>query len=139
MGVYTALKIRCKIKPEYCPIIEELHKVYSWDRVSINFPEYNWLDVWARIYRADFIPFGSMAIYPDWNESTDTHSTFENGEWYFCCSLKNYENEISDFVDLVFLNIVEELYECKMQYESNPSDSYTLEQLKEYAFHQRLN
>ena len=67
-----------------------------------------------RIFRSSFIPYGALCYMP--NEWDEEPVSYNNGEWFLCCSLKDYENTICYFITKVLPIIadswdLEELYE----------------------------
>lgn len=130
MGMYTGLRARVKIKPEYRSAIQKLHDNHcndyidedGWDSLDHN--EIPNLSIWKAITRRNFIPFGGLAYMPDGFEQpfTDCGGSKFDGEWWtFSCSLKNYNNEIGTFTLLILKEIVEEIDYCQRLYE----ESYT--------------
>lgn len=138
MGMYTGFKAQVDVKPLYRPAIHYLHNISDedWDAVGNNtwravwmkFPYDNFLK-WSTFSRSCFIPFGCLAYMPkDFSnaENGESYSRFdeEEGIWQFCCSLKNYNNEIQNFVDLVLKEIVENVDYCYHLYEEYPMPDY---------------
>jgi hypothetical protein len=139
MGMYTGLRVKCKIKSEYRPIILDLDLMKDddnregkyWLVLADKYPQYQFLREWGRFDRSNFIPFGAVCYldYP-WGDGHACYSN-ENGIWDFECSLKNYKSEIEFFLKNVLAEIAEEIYTCDYQYEeSYNSTSYSLEDLK---------
>lgn len=126
--MYTGLRAKLKIKPEFHTVINRLHLVpqmpsnefeykSDWGQVAEAFPEYPFLEEWARVARSNFIPFGALAYMPWEDDDPEWQRSFKDGIWTFQCSLKNYGDEIGTFVDLILRNIVEEVHELYHLYE----------------------
>jgi hypothetical protein len=131
MGMYTGFRFSGIVKSffreyvENCLVIGCEKELYGWEGVwrlsglmgGFDMPFQKELSKWTLVGRKDFIPFGAMSYMPDhWGEQ---HSTFDknNGEWNFICSLKNYENEIGQFIETILPYITEECYLCETLYE----------------------
>lgn len=126
MGMYTGLRCKVIIKPEYREEMKYLHEIdYEWEDSNLDFmKEYAEGDG-----RATFIPRGSLSYMPDaWEE--DPRSLFspatdgfdrkfdpETGLWTFQCSLKNYDDTIENFLDNVLSRITEEVIHLEYYYE----------------------
>lgn len=126
MGDYTVFICDVQVRNEYQPLIERLFKSQSWDEAVKEYPGLN-LDNWLKLRRRDFIPYGSISSY---NESyvnmiwwKKDRFSFENGRWAFVCDLKNYENEIETFVNIVLSKIVDKPYLVfsKFEYSKHPN------------------
>lgn len=119
MGMYTGLRFKGTVKKEFRDTFEDIALNGSWedsdDREFWMFGSNNW--------RASFIPCGSLCYMPNswekyendeyWNGiATDgfgrTYNK-ETGYWTFQCSLKNYEDTIEEFLELLpyFIESVE--------------------------------
>jgi hypothetical protein len=128
MDMYTGLRASVVVKPEWRAAIGLLHETEAddrWRRVFDSFPAIPGLNKWVEVWRRDYIPFGDLAYMPeDFSEAEDreSYSTYEfaSGKWTFCCSLKNYENEIKIFVENVLAHIVERVEYCESLYEDYP-------------------
>jgi hypothetical protein len=129
MGMYTGLRFRGYIKPEYRQMIQEILGDYDnwqdrkhWEHYIEQFP---FLENFATLPRASMIPFGGHAYMPDvWdNKENIVTSSFkrqfdmETGYFAFSCSLKNYDDEIDTFISEVIpimcesTDHIEEFYE----------------------------
>lgn len=120
MGMYTGFKVKCKIKPKYDAAITKLHDhdFDRWEDVAKLYPDEDFLAEWAKVGRSSFIPFGSMCYMDDtWSEESFSNYDSTSREWSFECSLKNYENEIENFLMNVLWRLAEEIYVCESQYE----------------------
>lgn len=122
MGMYTGLRARVTIKPEFRELLEFLNQLnaegytsYEWSDAATQFPQYPWLAEWAQVGRCNFIPRGAVC-YLDWDDNYRKYDP-ATGVWEFCCSLKNYQSEIETFFELVFSKIVEAVDFCETQYE----------------------
>lgn len=126
MGMYTGLRARVKIKPEFRAEITKLHEESGWENVKV--PN---IQRWLREHRNGFIPFGVLAYMPDdFGEpfkprktdygEVEGGSEFDGEWWTFSCSLKNYNGEIQIFIVQILANIVEEIDYCESLYEEWP-------------------
>jgi hypothetical protein len=124
MGMYTGLRIRVKLKPEFIPAIQTVMDGEG-DSIWSNLG-YDFLDEWAKVGRSNFIPNGALAYMPwDKNDSFWQDSLTLDGEWQFQCSLKNYENEVENFIVNVLGRIIEESLHVEVLYEEwDSSDMY---------------
>lgn len=93
MGMYTALEVKCTVKPEMVRFIDKLHEEHSWDKVAEMLGAPAFISGWAMVGRAIFIPFGVLNV---WRGEGGSNFTPDN-VWHFTCSLKNYEGEIEHF------------------------------------------
>lgn len=116
MGMYTGLRINGIVKPEYREEIELLYSLevdFGWRDLSYLSPRYYDL---ASKQRCDSIPFGALAYMPDeWDEGVNSYNN-ATGQWIFACSLKNYDDEIESFLNIV-PDIFESLELCEHYYE----------------------
>lgn len=99
--MYTGLRAKVKIRPEFRAEITKLHEEGSWENVKV--PN---IEIWLKQGRNGFIPFGMLAYMPDdfgepfkprMNEygfESKGGSEFDGKWWTFSCSLKNYEGEM---------------------------------------------
>lgn len=141
--MYTGLRARVKIKPEYRNAMHKLyhpdsdHAVGFWRVLADD--ELPNLAEWKKVKYHDFIPAGCVVAYmpDDFGEpfGKEGGHSFDGEWWTFSCSLKNYGNEIQTFFDLILKNIVEEIDYCQRLYEeyyegeghwSNCCTDYTL-------------
>lgn len=130
MGMYTGLRARVKVKPEYCEAISMLHLGSEWDDWREVYMAYDVpnLDKWLEYGRHNFIPFGTLSCMPDnFDNKLKQPNEYGGGSewdgeyWEFACSLKNYENEIDFFVPNVLFMISESVDYCHHLYEEYPS------------------
>ena len=109
MGMYTGLKGRVILKEKYKSLADRYD--FEWNMWLAEAPE---LKGWNDYSRSSMIPYGNLCYIPDsWDKEP---VSYNNGEWIFCCSLKNYENTIGYFIIKVLPIIadswdLEELYE----------------------------
>jgi len=132
MGMYTGLRAKLIVKPEFRQIIFDLNRreedeKYSWRGLAATYPEIKSLQLWTQVDRCNFIPHGGLAYMPDdFSDAEDgeNYSKFdmETGEWEFCCSLKNYENEIRTFNMTIMAEMIERVVYCQSLYEEYPHD-----------------
>lgn len=120
MGMYTGVRCKVIIKPEYRDEIERLSKDhYNWADSKIDF-----MKEYGQDYRATFIPLGALAYMPnsweiDGRATDDFERSFnkEIGLWTFQCSLKNYEHTIEHFFEDVLAKIAQEIIHLEYYYE----------------------
>jgi hypothetical protein len=105
MGMYTTLHCRCKVKEEY---ENELFRILYFDNEwrKSTIPE---ISEFGKDERAFFI----SAILDDEEEHI----------WIFSADLKNYDNTLEHFIDIVLTKICEEIYELETEYEEDSSPS----------------
>lgn len=110
MGMYTGLRAKIKLKPEYQEFIE-----------MINNGEAKWEEeFWSYgcNRRAEFIPRGMLAYMPwDDDDPKFDRTITASGVWIFQCSLKNYEGEIEEFFSSVLPEIAEDIIYLEKYYE----------------------
>lgn len=125
MGMYTGLRFKGIVKPEYREMIKEINDGADWSDFAEKFP---FLTNYASLDRAEFIPRGSLAYMPDsWEEgkfpnqeATDgfeRNIDLKTGYWTFQCSLKNYNQEIQQFFSEVLLEIIDSVDHIEYYYE----------------------
>ena len=51
-----------------------------------------WISFFNEYSRSRMIPYGALCYMP--NEWDEEPVSYNNGEWFLCCSLKDYENTI---------------------------------------------
>ena len=124
MGMYTGLRFKGIVKPEYRNMIVEIMKEYTdegWEKFVGEFP---FLTEFASLSRCNMIPWGSLCYMPDsWEDDSiqtegfKRHFDPETGYWSFQCSLKNYSGEIACFLNEVVPVIIEESQHIEYLYE----------------------
>lgn len=134
MGMYTGLRCKVIIKDQYRALIEKMmSERLDWKELDSGL---DFIEVFSRGFRANFIPYGSLSYMPDewedtpkkedgsydWIDATATDGfnrefNKETGYWSFQCSLKNYENDIEKFMDLILENIAEKIVHLEKYYE----------------------
>ncbi len=123
MGMYTGLRAKVIIKPEFRDAIAVLHgPEHDWDAVYRQFPGFPGNLTWHIVSRRQFIPYGCLAYMPDDFSDAEDGESFSKfdpatGVWEFCCSLKNYESEIECFIENVLKHIVARVAYCESLYE----------------------
>ena len=130
MGMYTGIRFKGYVKKEFRDTFEDIAMKGDWDKsndeVFSNF---------GKLGRSGFIPCGSLSYMPDkWetdyiNEQGEKEIDFANyykqvatdgfkrsynketGYWTFQCSLKNYEDEIEQWFEILpyFIESIEHL------------------------------
>ena len=144
MGMYTGLRVKCVVKPQWREAIALLHSDFdtlvsgdpacdyddrgSWSIVAEAYPDMPGVEEWQFEGRASFIPFGALAYMPDdfyrdvlskeeQHDGSGSVFDFATGEWRFVCSLKNYNQEIPQFAIEVLFPICESVELCESLYE----------------------
>lgn len=104
MGMYTGLRGKITLKDNNLTKAI-LEKDFDWEAIRNSY--YNeTISAWANVGRCNFIPFGAVCYMPDsWG---DWFQTTDGLTLTFCCSLKNYENEIQTFVEKVLPEIADD-------------------------------
>lgn len=135
MGMYTGVRMKVFVKPEFRELIQSINRGAEW---SDFIDEYPFLNHYASFGRAGFIPRGTLCYMPDsWEDipkdakgkpdyfkakATDGFERkidINSGLWTFQCSLKNYEREIECFFAEVLPNIIESAEHIETFYEEN--------------------
>lgn len=103
MGMYTGIRFKGYIKPEFREKFEAIAIDGEWEN-----SEYELFKTFGRNRRSSFIPMGALSYMPDeWEENEIATDGFERawvkdtGYWVFQCSLKNYENEIEQWLEML--------------------------------------
>ena len=111
MGDYTGLRFKGYVKPEYREDFESIAMEGEWQlskhQLFRNFS-------YQAEFRASFIPCGVSCYMPtQWNEPCEFDRCYEadTGQWVFQCSLKNYNEEIEKFMNMIpaFIETLEHL------------------------------
>lgn len=103
MGMYTRFSGQVLVKPEYRAMIADLcdwEKTPGcwWDLANMN-PQHRWLVKYAGVSRSNFIPRGAYA------SADPVYHITDDGVWTIDCELKNYEDTIASFMNLIIPNI----------------------------------
>lgn len=117
MGMYTGIRFKGYVKPEFRKDFESIAKMGEWEESEIDI-----FKKFGQLGRASFIPCGSLAYMPDsWEKYNDNFEKYssewfdsardtdgfnitydkETGYWTFQCSLKNYGSEIEQWFKIV--------------------------------------
>lgn len=126
MGMYTGLRCKVIVKPEYRDEMDYLHNVvyYDWSESNLDF-----MREYGKVPRATFIPYGDLCYMPDsWEDKiTETLSVATDGFnlkfdpatglWTFQCSLINSCDTIEHFFELVLRRIAEKVIHLEYYYE----------------------
>lgn len=119
--MYTTFICSCRVKREYREILEELFDENS-DKNWCDFIEQMpFIEKFAKLPRACFIPFGTMSAY-NWDKfARESFNFFDKrfGNWNFCCDLKNYDSEIETFIYEVLPHLCDAIYFCAYWYEED--------------------
>ena len=106
MGMYTTLKFKAIVKPEYQQFVPQWHSDTEM-RTEWNiqeFPEY------ANYSRSSSIPFGGCHGHTN---------SFNDGVWTVECALKNYDDTIEQFMTYVASKMFESVEYCITEYEED--------------------
>lgn len=127
MGMYTGLRCKVKVKPEWREAINQLIDPKNdddWRGIQIADPFImKVVDIWSQVGRSGFIPFGGIA-YVDWDENDEEWKrSFKDDIWVFQCTLKNYEDEIGTFLKSILPNIICESYIIETRYEEDEKET----------------
>jgi hypothetical protein len=119
MGMYTGLRCKVIIKPEFRKDFQMLSEnLYKWNSSNVDF-----IKEFSEVERNNFIPLGSVNSMPgSWEKAPydkygsgvpedgfDRNFDANTGLWTFQCSLKNYEDTIEKFIEKVLKNVVQEI------------------------------
>ncbi len=144
MGMYTGLRFKGIIKLEFSEVIKTMiEESLDWLQLYKLYPQYSFLKEFGNRWRADFIPRGALAYMPDswevipknpdgsWNFSMATATDgFERDYdedtrlWSFQCSLKNYEDDIEEFLFNIVPIIVEKSIHMEYFYEESARSTF---------------
>lgn len=122
MGMYTGLRFKGIVKPEYRDMVQNIFfHDYEWEDYKERYP---FLKEFAELNRSLMIPRGALAYMPSsWDngsidsEGFDRHLDMTTGYCSFKCSLKNYSNEIYTFIQTVIPIIMEKTDHIEVMYE----------------------
>ena len=127
MGMYTGLRCKVIIKPEFREEMKHMDEIqYEWKNSNLDF-----LREYSKDCRATFVPCGGLAYMPNsWEgppyskygigtatDGFERKFDLETGLWTFQCSLKNYEDTIENFMENVLTRIVEKVIHLEYYYE----------------------
>ena len=123
MGMYTCLAFKAALNEAGKTVAAAL-KIESieenpWDNAAQHLPTTpaKFLSQWRRT----FIPFGAADQFYDWAREQDfdpqAKYTEGDGQWEVVCALKNYENEIQDFLREVLPQMIAEPCLVQVLYE----------------------
>lgn len=126
MGMYTGLRLRAIVKPEYRTMVngvmDQADEARDWFDFIEEFP---FMEQFSSLGRNMFIPFGGLSYMPDeWDDDNYVAAGVfrrqfneETGFWAFNCSLKNYDSEIQVFLETVANVILESSEHIEVLYE----------------------
>jgi len=135
MGMYTGFVCKIKVKEKYYDLVQFLNdgeyefRKGLWETACDKFG-YKFVKEFMVNNRSDFIPRGGCSAYnEDWLEEyiLEDSNSFEKGIWFFGCDMKNYDNTIEDFVQIVLPEITEEVYFVKSHYEEDEEEDENYE------------
>ena len=122
MGDYTGLRFDAKLNNLGMQIIGKLlyggnpdpGRNCDWQYIADLWNQHEWLVEWATKDRSNFIPFGAMSYMPDdWIQE----AMLADNVWHVCCSLKNYNGEIEQFLMTVLPHLIAEPVNAETLYE----------------------
>lgn len=120
MGMYTGIRCKIIINEEFAPVINTMMtEGLDWNDLSVEYPQYDFLNEFGDGYRASFIPYGVLSYMPDEWDTDDFERRFDPQTrlWSFRCSLKNYESDIERFFKVVLPKITERVVHLEYYYE----------------------
>ncbi|MEC1429113.1 hypothetical protein P9D51_24020 [Bacillus sonorensis] len=125
MGMYTGLRCKVIIKPEFREEFQFLsERQFEWSDSNIDF-----LKEFGDYSRSTFIPNGALSYMPDnWSQEDELGNEIptdgfdrrfekDTGLWTFQCSLKDYDDTIAEFLNKVLIKVVEEVVHLEEFYE----------------------
>ena len=114
MGMYTGLRFKGVVKEQFREGFEEIALDGAWGDSADER-----LRGFANDCRASFIPCGALSYMPWYDDDEEFARTYDTktGVWTFQCSLKNYNDTIEAFLDLVPY-FIENVEFCEVLYES---------------------
>lgn len=123
MGTYTGIRAKIILHEKYVPQIRALMEYKYPEGVwkTGDYVESRWcltdFKEWATVGRCDFIPFGALAYMPWEDNDPEWQRKLDGNEWTFQCSLKNYNDEIEQFMATVLPVIAKEIKYFEVLYE----------------------
>lgn len=106
MGMYTGLRFKVTVKPEYREILDKIinsDTFLEWG----SFEGTPFTKEWEEYSRSGFIPWGCVCYMPDsWGDNVNRYNA-DTGMWEVVCSLKNYFGTIEYFLENVLSPIIE--------------------------------
>lgn len=128
-GYLTGLRVRCRVKPEFIPVINRLFDHTGWKEVAREFQQFEFLNRWSQEKNADHIPFRGIGGFEVWTECREwVHCiTFNDRIWTFQTSMKNYDAQIEIFLRDVLSNMIDELLHCEIKVHNLQPEMYKLE------------
>lgn len=124
MGMYTGLRFKVVIKPEYREI---LNTILNED----DFLEWGYYEntpftkEWMNYSRSCFIPWGAICYMPDdWEDHSISNFDIKTGIWEVRCSLKNYERTIEYFLENVLSKIIMSSDLIERRYEEDEESTF---------------
>ena len=117
MGMYTGLKFKGIVKEKFRKNFEDIALYGDWEESDDEI-----FRQFGKVSRSGFIPCGGLAYMPDkweievFDNNFDRTYDEKTGRWTFQCSLKNYDNTIEKFLEIVPY-FIEELEYVEVFYE----------------------
>lgn len=110
--MYTGLKFKGVVREKFRQDFDKVIIMGRWDKLNDSL-----LAEFGEYERSDFIPHGSAGVTYEWEKQEIPHIWNEKtGEWQFTCGLKNYEDVIQEFIDLLPY-LCEKVELCEVFYE----------------------
>lgn len=102
MGMYTGLRFKGIVKEKFRKDFEDIALYGVWEESDNEI-----FRQFGNVSRSGFIPCGGLAYMPDkweievFDNNFDRTYNKNTGRWTFQCSLKNYDNTIEKFLEIV--------------------------------------
>lgn len=102
MGMYTGLRFKGIVKEKFRKDFEDIAIYGDWENSNNKV-----FRRFGKVSRSGFIPCGGLAYMPDewdievFDNNFDRTYDEKTGRWTFQCSLKNYDNTIEKFLEIV--------------------------------------
>lgn len=102
MGMYTGLRFKGIVKEKFRKDFEDIALYGDWENSNNKV-----FRRFGNVSRSGLIPCGGLAYMPDKWEIEAFDNNFDRtynkntGRWTFQCSLKNYDNTIEKFLEIV--------------------------------------
>jgi hypothetical protein len=108
MQTSTGIRCRVQIKDEWIPIWKQLlENNITWNRLNCNSLKVkHYVSEWSKEARSNLIPFGLVTCYRWIEDSANWQRKVDGNTIQFQCSLKDYDNEINKFIEIILSNMV---------------------------------
>ena len=117
MGMYIGLRFKGIVKEKFRKDFEDIALYGNWEESDNEI-----FRQFGNVFRSGFIPCGGLAYMPDkwdievFDNNFDRTYNEKTGKWTFQCSLKNYNNTIEKFLEIVPY-FIEEVEHVEVFYE----------------------